>query len=278
MHINDNLTYYGFYEILGSKDIKLEEQFFCSCSMGVRNVSAGGKYNDSKKVVVYAPNDWLHNTFRNKDFMKFWAETMSKFFSEVTYDGLVEHPNGIDNIKKLVGQEGQYAVLNKGDYLYKNLFRKFTIKVDNTASNYAFRTYATFCMIRYLYCTNFHGIVLNFIKMKRYALQKQLGVTPDDFQIMQMSHMIENPLCYFFYGKAFNTASFNTNGTAYTPDAYIPKFVTLDYVKNNLVKANAFLNGSFKTTNSNLKQAEFNKDFANQAFQTKIKQLYEAMS
>lgn len=269
-------TYRAFIKVYDSNNRVVEEKHGEGCSQIIWQASEMSKYKASY-IRFYYPNDYLLPLSRNKIFLEWWVSIVKEWFGiNIKYIGKFQ-ANQIDiNVSaanESVGYEytnGKLSqnsyIINRGDLIVNDIWRGFEIKIpEHNIGRRSMLEYAGFCMIRYLFYSHFHSLVLDFLYLVRN--KSALGINyAEDFTLFQLAHYnSSNYTCY--------SAFFGFIGDLNRNTSTVNKLVSLKDFKESLLQNNN-LNNCFRKSKTTIicKEAQ---ELLNRP--DKIKELYERL-
>lgn len=194
-------TYRGFVNIYEKGQI-VEVKDGQDCSQVIWEASKKNTYKVDK-IRFYFPNDYLLPLARNKPFLSYWTKIAADWFSsKISYIGKFSSAEIKFSIKT-ANQNAGYKYIydknkevieptaylhNKGDLIITDLFRGFEIEIPSAnIGSKSMLEYSCYCFIRYLFCSHYHPLVLDFLTLLK---GKQVyGVTEEeDFTLFQIAH------------------------------------------------------------------------------------------
>lgn len=242
MNLDTNKCYFGTFDTLETKDgdpTKKRRVYYCSEL--VRQIAT----TNTKYVRVYIPNDWMNPIFNNILFLKQWCSIISKWFNEVEYEGKKDNPAKIQNFQ---GSGGPHKIkIYQGGDIEGKWWHVFLIHVNVKEAGINLRTYATYCLLRYMCVPHYWGIIENFITFYNEYFNTYEKAA-DSFNILQLSHFIYNPVYPFVNSKGLFSIR---------AQECFPKYLNLEEVKQNMISRTS-LNSCFNwKKSSNIKVKEF---------------------
>lgn len=194
-------TYRGFVNIYEKEKI-VDVKDGQDCSQIIWEASKKNTYKVDK-IRFYFPNDYLLPLSRNKPFLTYWTKIAAEWFSsKISYIGKFSSAE-IDFSIKTANQNAGYKYIydngkqvieptsylqNKGDLIITDLFRGFEIEIPlaNIGSK-SMLEYSCYCFIRYLFCSHYHPLVLDFLVLLKG--KQMYGCNgEEDFTLFQIAH------------------------------------------------------------------------------------------
>ncbi len=193
MNINYNGTYRGFIIIYNKDGVLMARKDNATCCQVIRDHVV----ENVDKIIFGFPDDWLPNEFRNDEFLKWWCQKVSGWFTEVKYTGVGKAEDLQTDCARVNTQNGytngryKDVPINKGDLITNDKWRMFEIIADHNKKNFAIFNYSAFVLIRYLFATHYQQIVKNYLNYRYYLTDVDKIKHPDDldeFKLFQLAH------------------------------------------------------------------------------------------
>lgn len=271
-----NKTFSGFIQIYNSSNSKIDEKINQACSQIIWECTT--KYYIISHIKFYFPNDWLLGIARNKAFLNEFTRIAKQWFgADINYIGKVTSKEvgiSIKSANESYGyeykdddslEESAY-IKNRGDLIINDIWRGFQIKVNksNRSDSRSYNMYAAYILIRYLFCSNFHQLILDFLYLKNKKNILGIG-SEEDFTIFQVAHY--GAALKIGYGGFYGFMSNSVQTGAF-------KLVSLQKFNEDLRLLSGISDNILNTAFGNIRTISNYKEIQELLFLQNIKEIY----